>query len=90
MAQGHVSRVQSPTLWRWQLFLTCWRFAHSAADRKYPSHEWRDAVVLNNHFDTDGLMSAWALLEPEKALQHESAMVMAAAAGKRFQGQGVG
>ena len=43
--------------------------------------DWSDAVVLNNHFDTDGLMSAWALLEPEKALEHESVMVAAAAAG---------
>ena len=38
---------------------------------KYPSREFLNAVVLNNHFDTDGLMSAWALLEPEKALKYE-------------------
>ena len=51
------------------------------AAAKYPSREFLDAVVLNNHFDTDGLMSAWALLEPDKALQYESVMVAAAAAG---------
>jgi len=51
------------------------------AAAKYPSREFLNAVVLNNHFDTDGLMSAWALLEPEKALDYESAMVSAAGAG---------
>ena len=48
---------------------------------KYPSREFLNAVVLNNHFDTDGLMSAWALLEPEKALKYENVMIAAAAAG---------
>ena len=42
---------------------------------------WKDAIVVNNHFDTDGLLCAWALLEPEKALAHKAKMLAAAAAG---------
>ena len=40
--------------------------------------EWSDAVVLNNHFDTDGVMSCWALLEPEAAAKHKDIMIQAA------------
>ncbi len=32
------------------------------------SARWAGAVVVNNHFDTDGALSCWALLEPEQAL----------------------
>eukprot|EP00961_Rhodomonas_salina_P286371 3869533-Rhodomonas_salina.1 len=42
---------------------------------------YENAVVLNNHCDTDGIMSIWALLNPEKALDYEDIMVKAAAAG---------
>ncbi|MCZ6696232.1 MAG: hypothetical protein O7A63_06805, partial [Acidobacteria bacterium] len=38
-------------------------------------------IVTNNHFDTDGLLSVYAVLHPEEALQHEKALVMAARAG---------
>ena len=42
------------------------------------AHDWEDAVVLNNHFDTDGVLSAWALLEPEEALRRKKLLVDAA------------
>ena len=29
------------------------------------------ALVLNNHYDTDGVLSCYALLEPEFALKHK-------------------
>ncbi len=38
-------------------------------------------VAANNHFDTDGLLSVFALCEPERALRHESLLVAAAEAG---------
>ena len=38
-------------------------------------------VVSNNHFDTDGLLSVWAVLHPEEALRHERALVQAARTG---------
>jgi hypothetical protein len=43
--------------------------------------QWADAVVINNHFDTDGVLAAWALLEPERALANRSLLVAAAEAG---------
>jgi hypothetical protein len=43
--------------------------------------EWADAVVLNNHFDTDGLLAAWVLLDPERAEPHRDLLVVAAEAG---------
>ena len=38
-------------------------------------------VVTNNHFDTDGLLSVYAVLRPEEALRHERALVQAARTG---------
>ena len=38
-------------------------------------------VVSNNHFDTDGLLSVWALVEPEAAQRRASLLVAAAEAG---------
>ncbi|HEU5179479.1 MAG TPA: DUF6687 family protein [Candidatus Polarisedimenticolia bacterium] len=38
-------------------------------------------VVSNNHFDTDGILSAWAVLHPEEALRHRRFLVDAARAG---------
>jgi hypothetical protein len=38
-------------------------------------------VVTNNHFDTDGLLSVFAVLRPEEALRHETALVLAARTG---------
>lgn len=38
-------------------------------------------VVSNNHLDTDGLLSVWAVLHPEEALRHRRFLVDAARAG---------
>jgi hypothetical protein len=46
----------------------------------YP--EFATATVLNNHFDTDGVLSVWwACLEPEKALGFETLLIQGAEAG---------
>jgi uncharacterized protein DUF6687 len=39
------------------------------------------SIVTNNHFDTDGLLSVYACLEPEEALRHEKEMIRAARTG---------
>jgi uncharacterized protein DUF6687 len=39
------------------------------------------SVVTNNHFDTDGLLSVFAVLRPEEALRCEKALVQAARTG---------
>src|SRR5213594_4283424 len=39
------------------------------------------SVVTNNHFDTDGLLSVFAVLRPEEALRHEKEMIQAARTG---------
>ncbi len=39
------------------------------------------ALVLNNHYDTDGLASTFACLEPELALEHRQLLLSAAEAG---------
>jgi hypothetical protein len=44
-------------------------------------HQWADAVVVNNHFDTDGLLSIWVLLEPAQATACRDLLVAAAEAG---------
>lgn len=38
-------------------------------------------TVSNNHYDTDGVLSAFACLEPERALEYRDAMLDAASAG---------
>ena len=38
-------------------------------------------IVSNNHFDTDGLLSVWAVLNPDEALRHRRFLVDAARAG---------
>ena len=45
------------------------------------SSEWADAVVVNNHFDTDGLLSIWVLLDPEEAMARRDLLIAAAEAG---------
>jgi hypothetical protein len=40
-----------------------------------------DALILNNHYDTDGVLSVWACLEPSRALQHEKLLKEGAEAG---------
>jgi hypothetical protein len=39
------------------------------------------SIVTNNHFDTDGLLSVFAVLHPEQALSHSEALVQAARTG---------
>ena len=40
-----------------------------------------EATVLNNHFDTDGVLAVWACLEPEAALRHAALLCEGAEAG---------
>jgi hypothetical protein len=42
---------------------------------------WSSAVAVNNHFDTDGALSVWALLDPERALAERELLIAAAEAG---------
>ena len=37
--------------------------------------------VLNNHFDTDGVLAVWACLEPTEALRHAALLCEGAEAG---------
>lgn len=43
--------------------------------------DWADAVVVNNHFDTDGVLAAWVVLDPEIAAPCRELLVAAAEAG---------
>ena len=43
--------------------------------------QWANAVVVNNHFDTDGLLSAWVLLDPQEAMVDRALLVAAAESG---------
>lgn len=47
-----------------------------------PDAPWGDHdLVVNNHFDTDGVLSAWVLVDPDAALAHADLLVAAAEAG---------
>ncbi|HVK68143.1 MAG TPA: DUF6687 family protein [Polyangium sp.] len=39
------------------------------------------SVVVNNHFDADGVLAVWSLLDPETAAAHAGLLVAAAEAG---------
>lgn len=39
------------------------------------------ATVVNNHYDTDGLLACWTLMHPEEALARRDILVAAASAG---------
>jgi hypothetical protein len=43
--------------------------------------EWDDALVVNNHYDTDGVLSVWACMQPDAALRHAPLLVAGAEAG---------
>ena len=43
--------------------------------------EYDEATVVNNHFDVDGVLSAWAATDPESALPHFQLLCDAAACG---------
>ena len=42
---------------------------------------WANALAVNNHFDTDGVLSVWVLLETEAALARRELLIAAAEAG---------
>jgi hypothetical protein len=42
---------------------------------------WAEAVVVNNHFDTDGVLSVWTLLDPNSAQAYRDLLIAAAEAG---------
>jgi hypothetical protein len=52
-------------------------FASSSEARE----RWADAVIVNNHFDTDGILSIWVLLDPERAAACRELLLAAAEAG---------
>ena len=54
---------------------------HLAADPERESFLESVRIVSNNHFDTDGLLSVWAVLNPDEALRHRRFLVDAARAG---------
>jgi hypothetical protein len=43
--------------------------------------QWPSAVAVNNHFDTDGVLSVWTLLDPQRALAQHDLLIAAAEAG---------
>lgn len=43
--------------------------------------DWSGAIVVNNHFDTDGVLAVWVLLDPERTQAHRELLVAAAEAG---------
>jgi hypothetical protein len=45
------------------------------------AERWGEAVVVNNHFDTDGVLSVWTLLDPEAAQANRGLLIAAAEAG---------
>jgi len=45
------------------------------------AEQWANAVVVNNHFDTDGVLSIWTLLDPDQAVACRELLVAAAEAG---------
>ena len=60
---------------------TSTEIALNFVDSSEAVEEWPDAVVVNNHFDTDGLLSIWVLLDPEQAMACGDLLVAAAVAG---------
>ena len=54
---------------------------HLAADPEREVFLEPVRIVSNNHFDTDGLLSVWAVLNPDEALRHRRFLVDAARAG---------
>jgi hypothetical protein len=44
-------------------------------------------IVLNNHYDTDGLLACFAVLHPQTALAHRELLLRAAGSGDMFRGQ---
>ncbi len=60
---------------------TTTEIALNLAKQKDEYREFENAVVVNNHYDTDGVCSVWACLEPDLAIQYEKVLIEAAEAG---------
>ena len=55
-------------------------FAHArAVQSAWREHD--DAVIVNNHYDVDGVLSVYACVNPKHALTHRALMIAAAEAG---------
>ncbi|WP_371825727.1 DUF6687 family protein [Nonomuraea turcica] len=53
-----------------------------------PGHsEWVRGreIVTNDHYDTDGLLAAWVVLNPESAAEHAAALIACAEAGDFYE-----
>src|SRR5262245_12507850 len=66
---------------RYRGYTTTEMALHLAADPHRERFLGDIRFVSNNHFDTDGLLSAWAVLHPDEALRHRRFLVDAARAG---------
>lgn len=51
------------------------------AESNRGNQRWKDALVVNNHYDTDGALSVFACLDPDLALQYKSTLIDGAEAG---------
>ncbi|HUK40819.1 MAG TPA: DUF6687 family protein [Candidatus Acidoferrales bacterium] len=51
----------------------------AAREFRTRSHDFD--LVTNDHYDTDGLLAIWALLNPSESLDHAAALISAAEAG---------
>eukprot|EP00977_Amphora_coffeiformis_P028629 scaffold36436_cov176-Amphora_coffeaeformis.AAC.5 len=60
---------------------TSTEMALKLAEHKEISSSLEDALVLNNHYDTDGVLSCWACLNPEQALKYKALLRESAEAG---------
>lgn len=48
---------------------------------QHPNDEYKNAYILNNHYDSDGVLSVFACLEPKLALEYASLLQEGAEAG---------
>jgi len=55
------------------------------ADPTYPQMVRGRSIVTNDHHDTDGLLAAWAVLNPTTALLHRRALIAAAETGDFYE-----
>jgi len=55
------------------------KFIAETSQQEDPLYD--NALILNNHYDSDGALSCWACLEPNQAMKYQDLMVEGAAAG---------
>ena len=53
---------------------------HTLADGRGAA-DFADATIMNNHYNTDGVLAVWSLLNPEDALRNAALLVSGAEAG---------